>query len=276
MSDKSSRESFHQIVFLIDSNPSFWGSNYSAEHAAKAIRLCVLRLLTYFSDYRKEKRSSVRWGYKIFNSKSLSHQFERHDFKEFLVNAFEEFEDHVSKRLQESFTQQWQVNELEPREQDDEETTAFSKSPSGARCVSFAFKNAVHDFQWERPDISSPIRRTRGNNNSLFYHNNITNTHNVIFLLSGCPHDDDSISEFTGENLSGLGTFERFKSILMPSALYKEFKERRICLHWVNMGNFQQEEVRVKLFPIFYTGVDQLQKAVILLENEKLDSFLVL
>ena len=248
MTDKSSRESFQQIVFLIDSNPSFWGSNNSADHAAKAIRLCVLRLLTYFSDYRKEKRSNLRWGYKIFNSRSLSHQFERNDFKEFLVNEFEEFEDHVSKRLNESFAQQWQENELEPKEQDDAETTTFPKPAGGARCISFVFKNAVHDFQWERPDISSPVRRTRGNNNTLFYLDNRTDTHNVIFLLSGCTYDDYSISEFTGENLSFLGTVEGFKSILMPSVLYKEFEERRICLHWVNISNYQQEEVHVYFF----------------------------
>lgn len=247
MSDEASHESCQQIVFLIDSNPSFWGSNYSAEDAAKAIRLCVLRVLTYFSDYARGKRSNLRWGYKFFDSRSLSHQFERHEFKEFLVNVFEEFEDQVLKRLNESFAQQ--ANAFEQKEQDGGELTSFSKPPAGARCISCAFTNAVHDFQWERPDISSPVRRTRGNNNSL-YHDNRTKTRNVMFLLSGCPCNDESISEFTGENSSSFETLEGLKSIVMPSVLYKEFKERRICLQWVNTGNCQQEKVSLSLIHV--------------------------
>lgn len=238
MSDEASRETCRQIVFLIDLNPSFWGSNYCAKDTANAIRLCVLRVLTYFSDYGSGKRSNLRWGYKFFNSRSLSHQFERHEFKEFSVDVFEEFENQVSKRLNESFAQ---VNVLTQNELDGEECSTFSKPPAGAKCISCAFTNTVHDFQWERPDISSPVRRTRGNENSL--HGNGTKTRNVMILLSGCPCDDGSISDFTGEKSSSLTTLDGVKNILMPSVLYNEFKERRICLQWVNIGNVQHEKV---------------------------------
>lgn len=243
MSDESSQDICRQIVFLIDCNPSFWGSNCCAEDSANAIRLCVLRVLTYFNDNGRGKRSNLRWGYKFFNSRSLSHQFERHEFKDFSVKVFEEFENEVSKRLNESFAQQLQVNTLERNEQDPdgEEISTFSKPPAGAKCISCGFTNAVHDFQWERPDISSPVRTTRGNNK--LGHGNRSKTRNVMFLLSACPCDDDSIADFTGETSSSLRTFDGVKNVLMPSVLYKEFKQRHISLHWINTGNARQEEV---------------------------------
>lgn len=242
MLDESSQEICRQIVFLIDCNPSFWGPNNCAEGTANAIRLCVLRVLTYFNDNGRGKRSNLRWGYKFFNSRSLSHHFERHEFKDFTVEVFEEFENQVSKKLNEAVAQHSQVNRLEQDEQNEEEASTFNKPPAGAKCISCAFTNAVHDFQWERPDISSPVRRTRGNNN-LFGHGNRSKTHNVMFLLSACPCDDDSISDFTGETLSSLRTFDGVKNVLMPLVLHKEFKQRHICLHWINTRNAQQEKV---------------------------------
>ena len=243
MTDKACQDRCRQIVFLIDSNPSFWRSSFSAEDASNAIRLCVLKVLTYFSNYGIGKRSNLQWGYKFFSSRSLLHQFERHEFKEFSVNVFEEFENLVSKKLNESFAQHLQGSVFAQNTQDGDEFPRITKPPAGSKCISCAFTNTVHDFQWDGPDISSPVRRTLGDVNSL--HGNVrTKKQNVLFLLSGCPCDDTSVSHFTGEIPSSLTTLESLKNILMPSLLYKEFKERHICLQWVNIGNHQCEKVR--------------------------------
>ena len=234
MTDEVSEETYWQIVFLIDSNPLFWGSSHSAVDAANAVRLCVLKVLTYFCDFGRGKRLNLRWGYKFFSSRSLSHHFERHEFKELSVNVFEEFENQVWKKLNESFTQQFQESVLEQSAQGVDEFPRLAKQPAGAKCISCAFTNAVHDFQWDRPDISSPVKRTRGNR---------TKIRNVMFLLSGCPFDDASISDFRGEISSSLTSLESLKNVLMPSVLYKEFKERHICLQWVNIGNVQLDKV---------------------------------
>ena len=240
MVDEAPQNFCRQVVFLIDSNPSFWRSNCSFEDTSNAIRLCVLKILTYFSNNSKGKRSNLRWGYKFFNSRTLSHQFERHEFKDFSVEVFEEFETEVSKKLNESFAQV--NNTLEQHEPDGEKASSFGKPPAGAKCISCALTNVVHDFQWERPDISSPVRSTRGNNN-LLHGNRSSNTRNVMFLLSGCPCSDESISNLTGEPSASLKTFDGVKNILMPSMLFKEFKQRQICLHWVTVGNAQQEVI---------------------------------
>ena len=240
MVDEAPQNFCRQVVFLIDSNPSFWRSNCSFEDTSNAIRLCVLKILTYFSNNSKGKRSNLRWGYKFFNSRTLSHQFERHEFKDFSVEVFEEFETEVSKKLNESFAQV--NNTLEQHEPDGEKASSFGKPPAGAKCISCALTNVVHDFQWERPDISSPVRSTRGNNN-LLHGNRSSNTRNVMFLLSGCPCSDESISNLTGEPSASRKTFDGVKNILMPSMLFKEFKQRQICLHWVTVGNAQQEVI---------------------------------
>ena len=238
MEDEAPQDICRQIVFLIDSNPSFWGSTCSFEDTSNAIRLCVLKILTYFSNNGRGKRSNLRWGYKFFNSRTLSHQFERHEFKDFSVEVFEEFESEVSKKLNETFAQ---VNNTQ-HELDEEGDSSFVKPPAGAKCISCALTNVVHDFQWERPDISSPVRSTRGNNN-LLHGNRSSNTRNVMLLLSACPCNDESTSNFTGEASSSQRTFDSVKNILMPSMLFKEFKQRQICLHWVNIGNAKQEVI---------------------------------
>ena len=242
MTGKVSQDDLDQIVFLIDSNPSFWGSTLSSVEAANAIRLCVLKILTYFADCGKRKRSSLRWGYKFFSSRSLSHQFERHEFKEFTVTVFEEFETLVCKRFNESFSHDLQGSLVEHNSQDGDESTRHKKAPAAAKCISCAFTNTVHDFQWEKPDLSSPIRRTRDNAKSL-PGNCKSKTQNVMFLLSGYPSDEFAISYFTGENSSSVATLESLNNILMPPVLNKEFKDRNITLQWVNTGNGQYEKV---------------------------------
>lgn len=243
MTRKVFQDDCDQIVFLIDSNPSFWGSNFSSVEAANAIRLCVLKVLTYFADYGKRKRSSLRWGYKFFSSRSLLHQFERHEFKEFTVTVFEEFETLVCKKLTESFAHDLQGSLVEHNSQDGDESTRRKKAPAAAKCISCAFTNTVHDFQWEKPDLSSPIRRTRENNAESLHGNCRSKTQNVMFLLSGCPSDEFAISYFTGETSSSLATLESLNNILMPPVLNKEFKDRHITLQWINTGNNQYEKV---------------------------------
>ncbi|XP_068692520.1 treslin-like [Montipora foliosa] len=228
MAGKSTQDNCFQLVFLIDSNPAFWGPNYSAVDASNAIVLWVMRVLNYFNDYDKRKRSNLRWGYHFFTSRSLSHHVERRDFSEFSMGVFEEFEKHASKKFSDSFPQSHATSDLE-------ETVAFTKPPAGAKSISCAFTNAMHDFQWDGPDTNSPVRRTQ--------HNVINRkTRNVLFLLSGCPCDDASIRDFRGEGLGALTSLESLRNILMPSVLYNEFKEHDICLQWVNIGDIPSEK----------------------------------
>lgn len=227
MTDESSPSNCYQVVFLVDSNPSLWATR-SPEEAVNTVLLWVLKVLAYFNDHGKGKRSNLRWGYKFFSSRSFSSHVERHDLKEFSLAVFEEFEKHLSKKLDESFAQQTQS----VLGQQDGEAVALAKPPAGAKCISCAFTNVVHDFQWNGAGISSPVRTTRGNANLL----SNRNTRNVLFLLTGCPCDDSSVEDFGGGIASALTSAESFKNFVMPSVLYREFKELHICLHWVNIN----------------------------------------
>ena len=231
-----------QIVFLVDSNPSFWGHKSKAEYARSTIRLCVLKLLNYFSNLVKWKQTTLRWGYKFFVSNSLSHHFERHEFKEFSINAFEEFENLVLKKLDESFRRHGEHEQNknhvhENIDRDNDEVSSSKNPPVGAKCVSCALTNTVHDFQWIKPDVSSPVKiKSRGN--LVSGDDNSEGTRNIVFLLSFCPCDDVSISSFIGENAV---TLDSFNNLIMPAVLFKEFKERcNIRLFWVNIGSLQQ------------------------------------
>lgn len=221
MASKTTQDIDFQVIFLIDLNPASWRPRYSAKDATSAVVLWALKVLSYFNDYGKRKLSTLRWGYQFFSSRTLSHHIERRDFKEFTTDFFEEFENEVSKKFNDCFSQNHTIDRGE----------ACTKLPAGAKNISCAFANATHDFQWDGPDTSSPLSSRKTQRNVIS-----RKTRNIVFLLSDCPWHDASIEEFTGESLSALMSLEGLKNILIPSVLHEELKKHEICLQWVSTG----------------------------------------
>jgi len=212
MTTQNSQEDYLQVVFLIDENSSYDFAENSSKCASQSIPLCVLRILSFFNSRYK---SRFQWGYKFYNSASLTHQYERHSFQEFTISEFENFEKNAQSRLCDSSTR---------------------SSSTACKCLTCALTEVLHDFQWESNDFNSPLKLTRGKTSTRV-------KQNVVFLMTSCPKSSESLEVFLGRSLE---SGESFQSSVMSDALFKEFVDiYRINLYWIDTKQYENFVVRV-------------------------------
>ena len=245
MLDKTSEKSLLQVVFLIDVNSSLWIEESQAKDVSSAVRLCILKILRYFGDHLCERLSDLKWGFKFFSSKSLLRDYRRHEFEDFKVSTFEAFEQQVSRKFEEEFEKAKEPQQQPAEELDGDEIPAASK-PSPAKCLTCSLTELVHDFQWDKLDICSPVKRSRQGSQS-----EQQNTRNIVFLLSNCPCSEEAMKIFTEVTVK---TPDSLRSTLLPAALEQQFKDtHRISLFWVDTGMLYCKQRKQVIPHVFYT-----------------------
>ena len=153
-----------RIVFLID---RYQGDNHDTLNKIIAnINLSCLRILSYYkhSCCIKGGKSSIRWGYKFFNSSKhqRSYRYKQCQFLEYATGNFDKFE-----------------NELYEGICSDETTLSQQNQRPGER-LKVALTEIITDFQWDRPELFSPGKLWKDGN----YENE---QNNLLFLFTNCP-----------------------------------------------------------------------------------------
>lgn len=221
-----------QCAFLIDVNAENLLSEIKPLELSNAIRLCVLRILTYFNDQIGKEASNLRWGYKFYNSRVITHVYERHEFKESKVEYFEEFEQEICKRLDESFNKEINFQSSLNVQDGESMQESSGKKPSPAKCLSCALTDLVHDFEWERPEITSPFKRSRRYSQTEDVNNNCCS--NFVFLFTWCPYSKNLMASFCNRSIKSC---DNFRNVVLPTALYQKFRGNcKISLLWVDTG----------------------------------------
>ena len=190
-----------------------------SDDVSNLVRLSTLKLLTYFAN-KDDTRcgwDKIKWGYKFYNKKTNSM---RHNFRDLNHKTFEQYE----KDLCDCF-KNVQSKEINDR--------SASCHHGGVNILGRVCRELLHDFQWDRPDISSPVRKPR---RSLVEEE--TGPINVVFMFSKCPRSKEDLESYLGgselnENPSV------FLHKFMPHQLYRQFYENtKIRLFWVDTGSF--------------------------------------
>uniref|UniRef100_A0A6P8IJ72 Uncharacterized protein LOC116301888 n=1 Tax=Actinia tenebrosa TaxID=6105 RepID=A0A6P8IJ72_ACTTE len=232
MSGKTSSNEYLQVVFLIDENSSNINDRITGKDASNSVCLCVLRILSYINELRDQNNSTLRWGFKFYDSRSLNQRYQRHNFKEFCVSEFEHFEKDVSERFEEEVkgrAQEQNDEEMSTHTDDEFASNTTTTRPTASKSLTCALTDLVHDFQWEINDLNSPLRTTRRSN---LLQNNARRANNIVFLFSKCPRNLNSLREFCGFKVQDLNSL---KNAMMSDALFREFNEvYKINLNWIN------------------------------------------
>ena len=241
-------ESF-RVVFLIDVRCFARDDHDDHRKTQTLIRQSVLKLLTYFSCKVPRDTKNLQWGYKFYNSKQRKGA--KQNFRDFDLKNFEEFEaDLLNRFTDRALKSKSDADGLIPA---DRTGAAFVDSsvnneddfdPCDALCK--VLTEMVYDFQWDRPDLRSPVKIMRlkaPKKPSLSKFNNAnledSSEHKFVFLYSICPHALGDVLNFGDcqqNSRSLLGSF-------LSNHMYKTFHDSlNIRLFWIDIDGIPKTD----------------------------------
>ncbi|OCT86818.1 treslin-like isoform X2 [Xenopus laevis] len=213
----------HNVVLLVD----------TAESSDKSrLRRVSLRLLNFLAC--RAGLGQVRWSYRFLNSLGgRCRPPRRSDLRQLGPRGWEEFED-----------------ELESCWERAQNCRSSSTKSSRAQLIQTALMETLADFQWDRPDITSPtkpnlLRSRRGrivaaDEPLKAEPPDISNRNcrNTIFLLSPCPHSRTELGQFAAKS----GDFEAQKVMdkLLPKSLQKIVISKRVRVYWLDCSDWTE------------------------------------
>jgi len=213
-----------QVVFLIDTSIQE-GCTQNSLSLSNHISLACLRILHSLSataDKNGNTKSKflhtpVKWSYKFFSSKCFGTKVESHRFYDLKLKYYDEFENEIQRQFESDISKA--------------KTTALNQSKS-CDMLSLALMQLLSDFQWENPDITSPVKGRRANINQHITHKNFA------VLFTKCPKNSTQLKQFCGKQVPDL---EVFVDSLFPGNLLEQFKSRsKVNLQWIDTQHFQQ------------------------------------
>ncbi|XP_051548860.1 treslin-like isoform X2 [Myxocyprinus asiaticus] len=195
----------------------------------------VLRILLRLGNkYGLEK---VRWGYTCFHSrtvKSANLVTRVTDFKELHEKAFSDFEEELLVKFN--------LEEKSPRCRE-KSSTQHKLKPSPASCVQNALKEILLDFQWDRPDLTSPTkvtlrprRSSRSGRNVPLQDDDIHFDKNILFVVSECPCSNRDLGDYLSLRRDDRRNQREIQEQVLPKGLIDMLIQRKVVLHWADSG----------------------------------------
>lgn len=238
------------VVFAIDVDyrPEETSSGYENH-----IKHWILRVLLSFGNkYGLEK---VRWGYKFFHSrtvKSAALITRRADFKELHEKAFGDFEEDLHVKFN--------VDEKSPNGKCREKAQNKLK-PSPSSCIQNALKEILLDFQWDRPDLTSPTkmtlrpRRSSRNGRHVPLQDDDLDK-NVLFVVSECPRSKRELGDYVCLHREDGRQHKDVREQVLSRSLIDMLTQRKVVLHWADSGILKVGSGPMTYKPVI--GIDDL------------------
>ncbi|XP_077328241.1 treslin [Lithobates pipiens] len=212
--------SSYNVVLLVD----------AADSALKErMKLLSLRLLNYLTC--RVGLGQVRWSYRFLNSSGGRCRPPRcSDLRELGPRSWDEFEE-----------------ELEACWERGRSGRGSATATCRASLTHTALLETLSDFQWDRPDISSPTKPAlvRGRRGRLIAVDEPMKAepqagcHNAVFLLSPAPHSRDQLRLFTGSAGEEPG-LQPLMERLLPRGLQDIARGKRVTLYWMDASHWAQ------------------------------------
>ncbi|XP_066937906.1 treslin-like [Macrobrachium rosenbergii] len=264
-----------QAVFLFDVN-SFCGkcqSESELEQNVAKLKLGSLKLLTEFGAQTEKGIEGVRWSAKYYHSANYKPNTNRKSFVDFTRTSFEEFENAIADCFCDAFD-----NDSQPR--------IFSPNSSKSHCfiLKKALQEIVLDYNWDGPDISSPVKKTTGRRsktkNGILPEN--VGPYNTVVVFTNVPLTLGSVREFVGGSRTFAdgspkypevndATAEDYLGSILDPATLKSFQDDKIHLSFVAVN--PRHEISTdgpqgnKIFGTIHSGLGRVGGGLHLIEN---------
>ncbi|CAM5087505.1 unnamed protein product [Natator depressus] len=216
----------HNVVFLLDVASSLQKNQ---------LQLGCLRILNYLGC--RFGLAKVRWGFKFFDSLGARGRAARvGDFCELGPRSWEDFEEELESR----FGVQCHKSHLPgpvPR----------------ATLTQNVLKETLLDYQWDRPEITSPAKPFLRSQKSrlivapdepLESHMPSEGFVNAIFLFSPCPHSQRELLQFVSgsdvHSCCDLPSSQEVAEKLLPKRVQEMIAGQKITLYWVDTAEWSK------------------------------------
>ncbi|CAC5396896.1 unnamed protein product [Mytilus coruscus] len=216
-----------QAVFLIDTF-SEDALDISLQYS-RTLALSIFRILCHlsadFPQNTKQKRTKhnlLKWGFKFFDSRLHCLKVEKYSFKEFKLKYFEEFERELLKRIK-----------LVQKNIDAKSSSRKVSKISPSDCLTRSLTELTHDFEWETPDLFSPVKRRKihEKKGSLSLDTEQPSG-NYVFMFTKCPKSAAGLRQFARKRVLDSDVF---LDSLMPAYLFSKFCDGlKLKLVWID------------------------------------------
>ncbi|XP_077067019.1 treslin isoform X2 [Siphateles boraxobius] len=243
------------VVFAIDVDYRQEGINSTASAYQNHLKRWILRvLLSLGHKYGLEK---VRWGYKFFYSRNVQSATlisRGSDFKELEEKVFSDFEEELLVKFS--------LEGKSPRSRE----RSHKLKPSPASCVQNALKEILLDFQWDRPDLTSPTKVTlrprrssrNGGNIPLQDYDMLSLDRNILFVISECPRSKAELDDYLSIRSVDSRHHRNIHEQVLPKGLIDMLMQRKVVLHWADSGILKAHHMVED-----YTGTDTLAELLL-------------
>ncbi|XP_015274731.1 PREDICTED: treslin [Gekko japonicus] len=213
----------HNVVFLLDT-----ASSVQKAH----LHLGTLKILNYLgSRFGLDK---VQWGFKFFDSLGVQGRISRvGSFHELGSRSWEDFEEELEARFENCY-----------------HALNLPGSSSRATLAQNMLKEALLDYQWDRPEIASPAKVVLRSQKSKLTvtsekpqrsSNPSEDFMNTVFLFSPCPHSQRELQHFVSGSHAHLShelpTLQDLSEKFIPKGIQEMMAAQKITLHWVDTAD---------------------------------------
>ncbi|XP_073424802.1 treslin isoform X2 [Dendrobates tinctorius] len=195
------------------------------------VNLLSLRLLNFLTC--RAGLGQVRWSYRFLNSLGgRCRPPRRSDLRELASRSWAEYQE-----------------ELEACWQRARHSSSSSSGAPPAALTHTALMETLSDFQWDRPDITSPakpaaLRGRRGGRLRAAEEPPVSpsemaagsGSRSAVVVLSPCPHSREQLSHFTGGDTDRQHVMEQ----LLSRGLHRMVTHRRVALYWLDTADWAQ------------------------------------
>lgn len=255
-----------QVALLFDLN-SFSDtitSEKELEEYVARLKLSSLRLLTEFGAQTEKGSEVVQWSYKYYDSRSFKPDTARKSFQEFNRKSYDDFENDLTDRFYRAFDAIQGDGSAGGKsgavQNQDLQSSSVSGNKPHCYILNKSFQEVVHDYNWDRPDISSPVKsnRRRTQNKSKLIPENV-GPYNAVIVYTNVPKTQNELRIFCGEESDVEGTADNFMDAVLDPTTRRYFQEeKQIRPYFINLANLSDTDDKI-LYNGIRSGLSKMQ-----------------